>query len=214
VWLEAVACGRLLARVCRRWRTDNDLRAPLAAAEITGRDLDLRAAGAPGLKVCRRAPIARMNGQPRTGFSDKGNPRRGGVAKPEVTPRDGSVTETTPNVTRIAPWSRHTYHDHGGALARHRSAVLDGIRRRGCDDLQAGAGGAACAGVPPPRRRTPQCAPGACEGGFRPTRASEPNPWAAVGLDKTLDFSHALDSVGGWAKNLAVLNPFARPCNC
>jgi hypothetical protein len=50
-------------------------------AEITGRDLDLRAASAPGLKVCRRAPIARMNGQPRTGFSDKGNPRRGGGRK-------------------------------------------------------------------------------------------------------------------------------------
>jgi hypothetical protein len=46
------------------------------------------------------------------------------------------------------------------------------------------------------------------------TSLGQPNPWAAVGLDKTLDFSHALDSVGGWAKNLAVLKPFARPCNC
>jgi hypothetical protein len=45
------------------------------------------------------------------------------------------------------------------------------------------------------------------------TSLGQPNPWAAVGLDKTLDFSHALDSVGGWAKNLAVLKPFARPCN-
>jgi hypothetical protein len=45
------------------------------------------------------------------------------------------------------------------------------------------------------------------------TSLGQPNPWAAVGLDKTLDFSHALDSVGGWAKNLAVLEPFARPRN-
>jgi hypothetical protein len=49
------------------------------------------------------------------------------------------------------------------------------------------------------------------ESSLNRTSLGQPNPWAAVGLDKTLDFSHALDSVGGWAKNLAVLKPFARP---
>jgi hypothetical protein len=38
------------------------------------------------------------------------------------------------------------------------------------------------------------------------------DPYAAAGLPSTLDYSDALDTVGGWAANLKVLAPFRRPC--
>jgi hypothetical protein len=41
----------------------------------------------------------------------------------------------------------------------------------------------------------------------------QPEPYAAAGLPSSLDYSHTLDSVGGWAANLKVLAPFARPCS-
>jgi hypothetical protein len=40
-----------------------------------------------------------------------------------------------------------------------------------------------------------------------------PDPYAASGLPSTLDFSDALDSVGGWPAKLRVLAPFPRPCS-
>ena len=40
-----------------------------------------------------------------------------------------------------------------------------------------------------------------------------PDPYAAAGLPSILDYSHTLDSVGGWGAKLKVLVPFARPCS-
>ena len=40
-----------------------------------------------------------------------------------------------------------------------------------------------------------------------------PDPYPAAGLPSTLDYSQALDSVGGWGAKLKVLAPFPRPCN-
>jgi hypothetical protein len=44
------------------------------------------------------------------------------------------------------------------------------------------------------------------------TSLGEPDPYAQAGLPSTMDFSDALDSVGGWEEHLKVLEPFPRPC--
>jgi hypothetical protein len=44
------------------------------------------------------------------------------------------------------------------------------------------------------------------------TSLGHPDPYEEAGLPATLDFSGALDEVGGWAANLKVLEPFERPC--
>ena len=44
------------------------------------------------------------------------------------------------------------------------------------------------------------------------TSLGRPDPYAAAGLPDKLDFSHALDGVGGWGANLKVLAPFPSPC--
>ena len=44
------------------------------------------------------------------------------------------------------------------------------------------------------------------------TSLGEPDPYAQAGLPATMDFSDALDSVGGWREHLKVLAPFLRPC--
>ena len=45
------------------------------------------------------------------------------------------------------------------------------------------------------------------------TTQGQADPYAAAGLPSTLDFSHALDGVGGWQAHLKVMQPFARPCS-
>ena len=45
------------------------------------------------------------------------------------------------------------------------------------------------------------------------TSLGRPDPYAAAGLPDKLDFSHALDDVGGWGANLKVLAPFPWPCS-
>ncbi len=43
------------------------------------------------------------------------------------------------------------------------------------------------------------------------TSLGKPDPYAKAGLPATLDFTDALDSVGGWGEKLKVLEPFERP---
>ncbi len=45
------------------------------------------------------------------------------------------------------------------------------------------------------------------------TSLGKPDPYQEAGLPATMDFSDALDEVGGWEAKLKVLEPFARPCN-
>jgi hypothetical protein len=45
------------------------------------------------------------------------------------------------------------------------------------------------------------------------TSLGRPDPYAAAALPATLDYSHALDTVGGWGAKLEVLAPFPRPCS-
>jgi hypothetical protein len=45
------------------------------------------------------------------------------------------------------------------------------------------------------------------------TSLGKPDPYAAAGLPDKLDFSQALDGVGGWQANLKVEAPFPRPCS-
>jgi hypothetical protein len=44
------------------------------------------------------------------------------------------------------------------------------------------------------------------------TSLGKADPYQAAGLPSTLDFSDALDKVGGWEAKLKVLEPFERPC--
>jgi hypothetical protein len=44
------------------------------------------------------------------------------------------------------------------------------------------------------------------------TLFGEPNPYSAYGVPMNMDFSHALDTVGGWDVHLKVIAPFVRPC--
>jgi hypothetical protein len=45
------------------------------------------------------------------------------------------------------------------------------------------------------------------------TSLGMPDPYTTAGLPSTLDYSHALDAVGGWGAKLKVLAPIPRPCN-
>lgn len=46
---------------------------------------------------------------------------------------------------------------------------------------------------------------------FDRTVYGKPDPWKAAGITFPLDFRNALAGLGGWEKNLRVLQPFSRP---